>query len=212
MMTEAAEAGSVEELLPVLLQLLQQLIGMLQNEMAGGASGGGSSPELGRLGVPTADGATTPNRSVEGVPEVSAHAQTIQLGNKTVTVGSDGTASAAEAQNAAARLQQMYNTSPTFRATIDNSPHQNMEMSVGHGGNSPSLGAIGGNNAYINLDQVRDGDDLPKLIAHELGGHVSNRDYDVGIGQVGPIEQLMVQVVEREMGLGDGVAEGYGTI
>ncbi len=135
----------------------------------GGCSRGGSINTAG--GIESVGGSGGNLGGVQGpserIPDPTEHVREVQLGDKTITVGGDGSASEAEVNAAAAELERMYETSPTFRNSIDSGP-DSMTFTLGKRDDNTSWG--GGGRVFININNVQPGnnDTFQGLVGHEF--------------------------------------------
>lgn len=175
--------AKIQELLSAVLKLLKAMSG--EGEGASAPSAGATALDDGTIQDAPGDGGGSGGGGPSGVggggaaggppgagniPRPQEHIQTLQLGNKTVKVGGDGTgaASAQEVAATAKSIEHMYNTSPTFKNMIDNSQHQNLEVSVGRRSDNTSWG--GGGRVFMNINNVAPGnsDTFQGLLGHEF--------------------------------------------
>lgn len=161
--------GLLEQLLNLLTQLMEQL------ESSGGGSG---------AVTPDGGGSLKPESGSGNIPAPTEHVQTINLGGKQITIGGDGTASAQEVQQAAQTMQNMYQTSPSFRQQIDSNPNASLEVSIGRRGDNTSWGSTDGR-VFLNINNVSPtgNDTFQSLVAHEVA-------HTQGIGHGSGIEAL----------------------
>ncbi len=173
----ATGTQGMEQILSQIKDLIQQLSQMIQAMSQSGSSRGGAVA----TGSGEASGAV-PIRSVGGsggalggtqgpsdnIPDPTENVREIRLGGKTVTIGSDGSASAAEVGAAGAELQRMYDTSPTFRRTIDSADGTNLTVTLGRRGDNTSWG--GGARVFLNLNNINAGnnDSFQMIAGHEF--------------------------------------------
>ena len=154
------------DLINLLMQLLEQLKGS-EGQGAVTPDGGGVLPENGTSG--SAGGSN--------IPKPTEHIQTIELGGKQVTIGGDGTASAAEVQETADTMKRMYQTSPTFRGQIDSNQNASLEVSVGRRSDNTSWGNSDGR-VFLNINNVSptSNDTFEALVSHEVA-HTQGHDH-----------------------------------
>ncbi len=102
------------------------------------------------------------------IPDPTQNVREVQLGSKTMTIGSDGSASAAEVDEAASEMQRMYDTSPTFRQTIDSAGTDNLTVTLGRRDDNTSWG--GGGRVFLNLNNIEAGnnDRFQGIVGHEF--------------------------------------------
>ena len=103
------------------------------------------------------------------IPKPTEHKQSFELGGKQVTIGSDGSASAAETQQTKETLTDLYNNSDTFKQMIDSSPNEKLEVSVGKRDDNTSWGNSDGR-VFMNINNIKpdSGDGFESLMAHEF--------------------------------------------
>lgn len=162
---------SIVDQMKELVQQLAQLIEAMSSK-AGGKYNGASSigPDGRTRSVETGVGASglggTQGPS-ERIPDPSANVREVKLGGKTMTIGSDGSASKAEVDRAAGELQRMYDSSPTFRKTVD-SADGDLTVTLGRRGDNTSWG--GGGRVFLNLNNISAGanDRFQGIVGHEF--------------------------------------------
>lgn len=197
---ENTQQGDQQQLLKELLAMIQQIIQQLAKSINGeaGNSGpqGGSTPAGEGGGIKPVDGGG-PGGSTSGdggskIPKPTEHIQQLNLGGKPVTIGGDGTASAAEVQSTAANIQNLYENSPTFRNMIDSSSDPSFEVSVGRRSDNTSWGNDNGR-VFMNINSVppTNNDTFQALLGHEFA-HAS-----VGMDH-GPQIESVEDAVARE--------------
>lgn len=197
-MSKSADSGAkdsasqLDELLQQLISLIQAMIAQLgksegepsQGQPQGGSTAGpgqgikpveGSGPG-GSAGNGAAGGS---GNSSELIPPPSEHVQQINLGGKPVTVGGDGSASAAEVEATSQSIQNLYQNSPTFKNMIDSSSDPSFEVSVGRRDDNTSWGNTEGR-VFMNINNIAPGnsDSFQSLLGHEFA-HAS---IDLGHG------------------------------
>jgi len=175
----AMTTGSMTGILEQIQQLVQQLAQLIQSMSKGGKSDGGSS--IGTDGQVKSVGSATDNTGGLGgsqgpssrIPDPTQDVREVQLGSKTMTIGSDGNASAAEVDTAANELQRMYDASPTFRESIESSTSDTLTVTLGRRGDNTSWG--GGARVFLNLNNISAGnnDRFQGIVGHEFA-HASN--------------------------------------
>ncbi len=164
---------SMEGILTQMKELIQQLAQLIQamSSKGGKISGASSVGADGRTKSVEGTGANglggTQGPS-ERIPDPTQNVREVQLGNKTMTIGSDGSASAAEVDTAATELQRMYDSSPTFRQTIDNAGSEQLTVTLGRRGDNTSWG--GGGRVFLNLNNIDAGnnDRFQGIVGHEF--------------------------------------------
>ncbi len=172
--TQAMEGvlGQIKELVQQLGQLLQSM----------SAKGGGGS-----VSGATSTSASGQTRPVDGgggdlggtqgpsarIPDPTVSVREIQLGGKSMTIGSDGSASPAEVDAAATELQRMYDSSPTFRESIDTADADKLTFTLGRRDDNTSWG--GGGRVFLNLNNIEAGnnDRFQGIVGHEFA-HAAN--------------------------------------
>ena len=127
----------------------------------------------------------TNNSQVDMIPEPKDHMQFFLLGSKTLTMGSDGSASAVETEALARVVKDLYQRSPVFKEMIDISTDSNFTLTVGRRGDNTSWGNFDGR-VFININNIAPShtDAFQALVAHEFA-HAS---IDIGHGDT--IEQI----------------------
>lgn len=166
--------GEIEALLEQLLGLLMQLLQKLDQGGQGAVTpnGGGSiQPESG-------------GNLNSAIPDPTQDIQSFDLGPKTVVIGGDGSATAQEVEQTAQTLQQMYQSSPSFRDQIDNNPNQTLQIAVGKRADNTSWGGSDGR-IFLNINNVSPtaNDTFESLVSHEVG-------HTQGLGHGGQMEAL----------------------
>ena len=171
------------QLMQKLIALLQQLVQALQGTDAGSSKnlthGGSTSNGQGGVTPVSGSGSGGSAGADELIPKPTEYLQSLNLGGKQVTVGGDGTASADEVAATAGNIQQLYDSSPTFRNMIDSSSDPSFEVSVGKRSDNTSWGNTQGR-VFMNLNNVSPdgGDTFQSLLGHEFA-HAS---IDLGHG------------------------------
>ncbi|MCK5918385.1 MAG: hypothetical protein KAG34_08160 [Cocleimonas sp.] len=104
------------------------------------------------------------------IPKPTEHKQSFELGGKQVTIGGDGSASAAEVQQTKETLTDLYNNSDTFKEMVDSSPNEKFEVSVGKRDDNMSWGNEDGR-VFMNINNITpdSNDAFQSLMAHEMG-------------------------------------------
>ena len=178
----AGIADSLTSVLDQMKDLIQQLSQLLQSMNSGqsGASiagpGGTITPVDGGSGLGTAMGGSNlggEQGASARIPDPTQNVREVQIGSKTMTIGSDGSASAAEVDAAVGEMQRMYDVSPTFRNSIESSTSENLTMTLGRRGDNTSWG--GGARVFLNLNNIEAGnnDSFQGIVAHEFA-HAAN--------------------------------------
>ena len=186
MQSAAALQETLSELKEMIEDLAQMIASMSGQGQVSGASranegGGISSVDSGSGGHSGSDGHShSDGHSGSGrlggtqgpsdrIPAPTDNVREIQLGGRTVTVGGDGSASAGEVDATAAELENLYNNSPSFKQTIDNSSAEELVVTVGRRGDNISWG--GGGRVFMNVNNIQPGsnDTFQELMAHEFG-------------------------------------------
>ena len=171
---DGAADTPMESLMNSLRQLIEQLdeiLGQLGSSQKSGIvdDTGGVRGEDGP--GDGGDGSTplsTPQGPSERIPDPTENVRTFELGGKTMTMGSDGTATKAEVDQAEAEVKQMYENSPSFRETINSADTNDLTMTLGKRGDNTSWG--GGGRVFLNLNNVSpSGDTFQELVGHEWG-------------------------------------------
>jgi len=164
---------SMEGILTQMKELIQQLAQLIQamSNKGGKISGASSIGADGRtksVDGPGANGLGGTQGASERIPDPAQNVRVVQLGNKTMTIGSDGSASAAEVDSAVAEMQRMYDTSPTFRQMVDNSGAEDLTVTLGRRGDNTSWG--GGGRVFLNLNNIEAGnnDRFQGIVGHEF--------------------------------------------
>ncbi len=159
--------NAIKQTLQTLQQLIQSLIQSLSQK---NPSGGSALQQNGSVmpveGSGNLGGSHGPS---ERIPDPTEHVREITLGDKTMTVGGDGSASEGEVDAAAAELQRMYNASPSFKQSIDNAQSSDLTFTVGRRSDNTSWG--GGGRVFLNINNVTPGnnDRFQGLVGHEFG-------------------------------------------
>ena len=177
-----------------LIQQLAQLIQSMSNKGGGGGqiNGASSVGEDGSTKSVDGAGASGPGASGLGgsqgpsarIPAPTENVRDIQLGSKTMTIGSDGSASAAEVDSAAAEMQRMYDSSPTFRQTIDNAGSEKLTVTLGRRGDNTSWG--GGGRVFLNLNNIEAGnnDRFQGIVGHEFAHAASGLGHGAALDAI----------------------------
>jgi hypothetical protein len=145
----------------------------------GGAGKAGGSSEAGKGGSSNAasdagkasKGAENKVAAGDGqIPKPTEHKQSFELGGKQITVGGDGSASAAEVQQTKNTLTNLYENSNSFKEMIDSSPNESFDVSVGKRDDNMSWGNEDGR-VFMNINSIdpNSGDNFESLMAHEMG-------------------------------------------
>lgn len=185
---QGQSAEQLQQLVEQLIQLIQQLIQSMQgSEKAQGASVAGPGGQVQSVDTPVTQG----NADAK-IPKPTEHIQTLNLGGKQITVGGDGSASAAEVQSTAASISNLYQNSPTFKNMIDNSRDPSFQVSVGRRSDNTSWGA-GDGRLFMNINNVVPGnnDTFQSLLGHEFA-HAS-----IDLGHGAELEQLQSRVAQE---------------
>lgn len=193
---ESSQPGEqIEALLKKVLEQLLQLLSGLQDDGSqsrGEAEGGSAAADSG--GVQPVEGSGTGGSagSDELIPEPGEHIQQLNLGGKQVTVGGDGSASAAEVEATAASINNLYQNSPSFSNMIDNSSDPSFEVSVGRRDDNTSWGNSEGR-VFMNINNVQPGDSdaFQSLLGHEFA-HAS-----IDLGHGTEMEQIESRVAQE---------------
>jgi len=121
----------------------------------------------------------TNNSQINMIPEPKDYMQSFLLGNKTLTMGSDGSASAEETGALARVIKDLYQQSSVFKEMIDISTDTNFTLTVGRRGDNTSWGNTDGS-VFININNIAPShtDTFQSLVAHEFA-HAS---IDIGHG------------------------------
>jgi len=175
----AAAPADMTQALDGIMKQLQELIGQLGKlikAMSNGKSSGGSiissEGQVRSVGSESSGlgGSQGPS---ERIPDPTENTRDVQLGGKTMTIGSDGSASAAEVDAAAGELQRMYDASPTFKESIDSAGTDNLTVTLGRRGDNTSWG--GGGRVFLNLNNIEAGnnDRFQGIVGHEFA-HAAN--------------------------------------
>jgi len=158
-------------------ELVQQLAQLIQAMKGGNSKGASSIGADGRTrSVETGDGDHSGhNHSGLGgtqgpsdrIPDPSSNVREVKLGDKTMTIGSDGSASKTEVDRAEAELKRMYETSPTFKETV-NDADGDLTVTLGRRGDNTSWG--GGGRVFLNLNNISAGanDRFQGIVGHEF--------------------------------------------
>ncbi len=161
------QMDAIKTTLQTIQQLIQSLINTLnQKSPAGASSQANSSSIIPVQGQSNLGGTQGPS---ERIPEPTQNVREIDLGGKTMTIGGDGSVSNAEVNAAAAEMQRMYDTSPTFRASVDNAQSADLTVTVGKRGDNTSWG--GGGRIFLNVNNITPGnnDTFQGIVGHEMG-------------------------------------------
>lgn len=187
-----------KDLLNSVLQLVKLLLDMMlkqdsSSNQSPSKTSGGSTPASGGNGIKSVEG-SGPGGSAgsnELIPPPTENIQSFDLGNKKVTIGSDGSSSANEVANTASTIKDLYNNSSTFRNMIDSSSDPSFDVTVGKRGDNTSWGNTTGK-VFMNTNNIAPGnsDDFQSLLGHEFA-HAS---IDLGHGSdMTNIEQAVAQ-------------------
>ncbi len=153
----------------------------LSNATRGASTTGGPNNQITNVDrAPTTTGAAGGDGQI---PIPAQFVETFQLGDKTITIGGDGTASQAEVQATKQTLSDMYQNSPTFQNMIDSSSDPSFEVSVGRRDDNTSWGNADGR-VFLNINNLTPGnnDAFQGITAHEFAhaaadlGHGSELD------------------------------------
>lgn len=170
-----------QQIMLKIVELIQKLIEALDPEAkqntptstasnTGNKGAGGSPSPVGssQLVQPT-DISPTESANDSKIPKATENIQNFTLGNKNISVGSDGSASAAEVEDTAQSIKHAYNSSPTFRNMIDNSSDPAFEVTVGKRADNTSWGNTEGR-VFMNLNNIQadNSDRFQALLAHEF--------------------------------------------
>lgn len=103
------------------------------------------------------------------IPKPTEYKQSFDLGGKQVTIGGDGSASAAEVQQTKDTLTNLYENSGSFKQMLDSSPNESFEVSVGKRDDNMSWGNADGR-VFMNINNIKpdSGDGFESLMGHEL--------------------------------------------
>jgi hypothetical protein len=171
-------AEQLEEILPALLEMIQQLIEMIASSASESGTdadkkAGGSSSSNGGS-VPTGGDSVTStdvpsSNSSEKIPPATEHMQSFSLGGKDINIGGDGTASAAEVQSTADSIKHLYQNSDTFKSMIDDSSDPKFDVTVGKRDDNLSWGGSNGA-VFMNLNNIGadNSDRFQELLGHEF--------------------------------------------
>lgn len=175
---ESASMGQIVGALTDITEQLKGLVGQLAQliqSMSGNASGASIIGSDNRIrpvegGTGALGGTQGPS---ERIPDPTENIRTIQLGSRSMTIGSDGSASAAEVDAAAREMQRMYDVSPSFRRSIDSAGADDLVVTLGRRGDNTSWG--GGGRVFLNLNNIEAGnnDRFQGIVGHEFG-HAAN--------------------------------------
>jgi len=185
---EKLSEAQIKELLTMLLELIAMLSGTEEGKNKGKGEGkspsgspsgsGGGAPSGGAHNAKNTSPGKIENNKVVGenvakgdgqIPKPTEHVQHFSLGNKQVTIGGDGSASAAEVQQTKQTMTDLYQNSPSFKSMIDSSPNSTFEVSVGKRSDNTSWGNADGR-VFMNLNDIKPGssDNFQALTAHEF--------------------------------------------
>ncbi len=170
---DIAEALSgIANQMQALVQQLAQLIQAMRSDSQSGASLAGATGRTRPV-----EGSGGPLGGEQGpserIPDPTQDVRQVRLGARTMTIGSNGTASTAEVDAAARELQRMYDVSPTFRSSIDSTGSDGLTVTLGRRGDNTSWG--GGARVFLNLNDIEAGnnDRFQGIVGHEFA-HASN--------------------------------------
>ncbi len=201
--------AKMKEILAMLLELIAMLNGSDKSDKgegkpSSGAPSGGGEPSGG--GSPSGKSPSTSPGKVENnkvvgenvakgdgqIPKPTEHMQSFNLGDKQVTIGGDGSASAEEVQMTKQTMTDLYQNSPSFKNMIDSSPNASFEVSVGKRSDNMSWGNADGR-VFMNVNNIEPGssDNFQALTAHEF----AHAGIDLGHGSE---MQRFEQVVSQE--------------
>ncbi|MCK5812712.1 MAG: hypothetical protein KAH03_00570 [Cocleimonas sp.] len=103
------------------------------------------------------------------IPKPSEHLQSFNLGDKEITIGGDGSASAGEVGQTKDTLTDLYANSGSFKEMIDSSPNDDFEVSVGRRDDNTSWANEDGR-VFMNINDIApdSSDNFQALTAHEF--------------------------------------------
>lgn len=129
------------------------------------------------------------NNGVDMIPPPKDFLQSFLLGNKTLTLGGDGTASETEVQALSKVVQDLYQKSSVFREMIDISSDTSFTLTVGRRDDNTSWGNTDGR-VFMNINNISPShsDTFQSLLAHEFA-HAS-----IDIGHDDTIKQIEMAV------------------
>ena len=187
---------STQQLLQLITQILQLLLKSIDDSSETGCDQGkarGGSVTDGNGVQPVQGGGKGGSAgSDQLIPPPSEHIQQLNLGGKPVTVGGDGSSSAAEVAATANNIEDLYNNSPTFRNMIDTSSDPSFEVSVGRRSDNTSWGNTEGR-VFMNINNIAptNSDNFQSLLGHEFA-HAS-----IDLGHGGQMEQVQQAVAQE---------------
>ncbi len=190
---DQAGGDQMEKILMMLMELLAMLTKMMKEDsegdgsddsakkgadaIGGAGNGGGATQGAGKGGgekpAKVENGNIVAENNVAAgdgqIPKPTEHKQSFELGGKQVTMGGDGSASAAEVQQTKETLTNLYNNSSSFKQMLDSSPNESFEVSVGKRDDNMSWGNADGR-VFMNINNIKpdSGDGFESLMAHEL--------------------------------------------
>ncbi len=190
---DQAGGDQIEKLLMMLIELLAILTKMMQEngdgsnaddsntkkgaDAIGGSGHGNTTQGAGKKGgekpAKMENGHIVAENNVAAgdgqIPKPTEHKQSFELGGKQVTIGGDGSASAAEVQQTKDTLTNLYENSGSFKQMLDSSPNESFEVSVGKRDDNMSWGNADGR-VFMNINNIKpdSGDGFESLMAHEL--------------------------------------------
>ena len=181
----------IEKVLMMLLKLLTMLI----------------SDKLGNKTNEKSDSAPNPAKIKDGkimnenkiaagdgqIPKPSEHLQDFNLGDKQITIGGDGSASASEVGKTKDTLTDLYANSDSFKNMLDSSPNDSFEVSVGRNTDDMSWANADGR-VFMNIHDITPGsnDSFQALTAHEFAHAGVNQQHGEEMKQ---FEQTVAQEV-----------------
>ena len=189
---DEAILAQLEEILTMLMELIAQLNGSEGDSAEGsGSESAGQSVDASGTGGTANNGASTsgtgdsPAKVENGkvtsqgegnvaagdgqIPKPTEHMQSFDLGDKQVTIGGDGSASAEEVQQTQQTISDLYENSPSFKEMVDSSPNDSFEVSVGRRSDNMSWGNEDGR-VFMNVNDITPGSstNFQELTAHEF--------------------------------------------
>lgn len=177
-------AEQLEEILPALIQIIQKLVEMIAASSASESDDGEESDSSDAGSVPIGNNSVVSNdvpssSSNEKIPPITEHIQSFSLGEKEITIGGDGNASAAEVKSTADSIKHLYENSDTFKSMIDDSSDPKFDVTVGKREDNLSWGSTKGA-IFMNLNNIGadNSDRFQELLGHEFA-HAS---IDLGHG------------------------------
>ena len=175
---ESLSEAQIQKLLSVLLALIAMLYDSKGEVKPPSGAPSGSDGGAPSGGSPNGSGGKIENNKVVGenvakgdsqIPKPTEHLENFSLGNKQVTIGGDGSASAGEVQLTKQTMTDLYQNSPSFKSMIDSSPNESFEVSVGKRSDNMSWGNADGR-VFMNVNDITPGssDNFQALTAHEF--------------------------------------------